>query len=230
MGHCISYKKTCEIETALTEIAIHQSNGMNILPLLPRENETILTYFWVDNFDVKVQRLGGSGAVNTTHLMAFQESQARAPEIRKPLVSFKRSGRRKLLINQEHKIHTTNKVSSNPEPPKFDRAEVQAYDVLPSYDNQLYKLFFVWNFFRKQNSYDQLLPNFSGWLLRNRQRKIPINNLKKTIETYLPPITSKVTEFTTIETYIEYLEVLSLSCNMPYVNITLRCWRCNECV
>ena len=221
LGHCISYEKTCEIETALAEIAIHQSNGMNILPLLPTENETILTYFWVDNFDVKVERLGGSGAVNTTHLMAFQESHARAPDIRKPLVSFKRSGRRKLLINEDQKVHTTNRVSSNPEPPKFNRAEVQAIDVLPSYDNQLYKLFFVWNFFRKQNSYDQLLPNFSGWLLRNRQRKIPINSLKKTIETYLPPITSKVTEFTTIETYIEYLEILSLSCNMPYVNITL---------
>ena len=131
----------------------------------------------LNNFDV--ERLGGSSAVNTTHLMAFQESHVRAPDISKTLVSFKRSGRRKLLVNQEQNIHTTNKVSSNPEPPKFDRAEVQAYDVLPSYDNQLYKLFFVWNFFRKQNSYDQLLPNFSGWLLRNRQRKIPINNLKK---------------------------------------------------
>ena len=41
------------------------------------------------------------------------------------------------------------------------------------------------------------------------------------METYLPPITSKVNEFTTIETYLEYLEKLSLSCNMPFVNITL---------
>ena len=118
----------------------------------------------------KVERLGGSSAVNTTYLMAFQESHTRAPEIRKTSVSFKRSGRRKLLINQEQKIHTTNKVRSNPETPKFDRAEVQAYDVLPSYDNQVYQLFFVWDFFRKQNSYDQLLPNFSVWPLRNRQR------------------------------------------------------------
>lgn len=194
---------------------------MNVLPLRPTENETVLTYFWVDNFDVKVERLGGSGAINTTHLMAFQESYAKAPEIQKPLVSFKRSGRRKFVLNQEQKMHTTNTVSSKPEPPKFKRAEVQAINSLPIYDNQLYKLFFVWIFCRKQNSYDQVLPNFSGWLLRNRQKKIPTSSLKKTVETYLPPITSKVTEFTTIETYIEYLEALSLSCNMPYVNITL---------
>ena len=41
------------------------------------------------------------------------------------------------------------------------------------------------------------------------------------METYLPPIPSKVAEFTTIETYLEYLEKLSMSCNMPFVNITL---------
>ena len=39
---------------------------------------------------------------------------------------------------------------------------------------------------------------------------------------YLTPISSKVVEFTTItETYLESLEKLSMSCNMPFVNITL---------
>ena len=41
------------------------------------------------------------------------------------------------------------------------------------------------------------------------------------METYLPPIPSKVVEFTTIERYLEYLEKLSMSRNMPFVNITL---------
>ena len=41
------------------------------------------------------------------------------------------------------------------------------------------------------------------------------------METYLPPTASKVMEFTTVETYVEYLENLSMSCNMPFVNITL---------
>jgi len=41
------------------------------------------------------------------------------------------------------------------------------------------------------------------------------------VETYLPPITSKVTEFTTISKYMTYLQSLAASSNMPYVNITL---------
>ena len=41
------------------------------------------------------------------------------------------------------------------------------------------------------------------------------------METYLPPIASKVVKFTTTETYLEHLGKLCLSCNMPFVNITL---------
>ena len=43
--------------------------------------------------------------------------------------------------------------------------------------------------------------------------------------TYLPPITFKENEFATIMKYMEYLHIgnnyLSLSVNMPFVNITL---------
>ena len=73
LGHCINYPKTCQIETALAELSIRQSKELNILPILPVAEEIIPTYFWVDNFDIKVERLCGSGVVNTTHLMAFQE-------------------------------------------------------------------------------------------------------------------------------------------------------------
>ena len=36
-----------------------------------------------------------------------------------------------------------------------------------------------------------------------------------------PPITAKVTEFTTIIQYMEYLQSITKSTNMPYINITL---------
>ena len=74
LGHSISYNKVCEIETSLAELTIHKSEEFNVLPILPDGEEVVLTYFWLDNFDVKVEKqTGGSGAVNTTHLMAFQE-------------------------------------------------------------------------------------------------------------------------------------------------------------
>ena len=52
-------------------------------------------------------------------------------------------------------------------------------------------------------------------------KEIPKTALKKTTETYLPPITLKVTDFETISNYITYLKSLASECNMPYVNITL---------
>ena len=57
LGHCISYPKTCEIETALAKLSIKQSKELNILPILPVAEEIIPTYFWVDNVDIKVERL-----------------------------------------------------------------------------------------------------------------------------------------------------------------------------
>ena len=44
---------------------------------------------------------------------------------------------------------------------------------------------------------------------------------KKTVETYLPPITTKVTDFKTIYQCMIYLQQLANDVNMPYVNITI---------
>ena len=74
LGCSISYNKVCEIETSLAELTIHKSEEFNVLPILPDGEEVVLMYFWVDNFDVKVEKqIERSGAVNTTHLISFQE-------------------------------------------------------------------------------------------------------------------------------------------------------------
>ena len=72
---------------------------------------------------------------------------------------------------------------------------------------------------RKSNCYDQAVPNFSGW--RQALRKVANQELQKAVETFLPPITSKLTDFTTISQYRTYLQSLAGSSNIPYVNITL---------
>ena len=44
------------------------------MPLRPiNEYDYVLTVFWVDNFDKKVEKQTGSIFVNTTHMIAFQE-------------------------------------------------------------------------------------------------------------------------------------------------------------
>ena len=43
-------------------------------PLKPASRTvTVLTYFWVDNFDVNLKTQTRKGALNSTHLVAFQE-------------------------------------------------------------------------------------------------------------------------------------------------------------
>ena len=63
------------------------------------------------------------------------------------------------------------------------------------------------------------MSNFTGWRLFGRNAVV--QEVQKTVETYLAPITGKVTEFTTISKYMTYLQSLAASSNMLYVNITL---------
>ena len=60
---------------------------------------------------------------------------------------------------------------------------------------------------------------FSGWLINHRDKQ----NLCRTVVTYLPLINAKITEFSTISIYLEYLKNLARQANMKYVNVTLDC-------
>ena len=74
LGHCLSYPLTCDIETGLVQSAQLQATQSSILPVKPSsEGETVITVFWLDNFDMNVESAAGGGAINTTHMVAFQE-------------------------------------------------------------------------------------------------------------------------------------------------------------
>ena len=143
----MNYGKMCEIKTGLAEVAVKSSHELNILPVLPSESEIIPTYFWVDNFDTKIERLGESGAINTTHLMAFQEPTLTA-QIKSPSLSLEISGKRKFSFVAEGKLYPTNKINTNAEPPKFQEISNSFGN---HYDFPLNKLYFIWLYLRKQN-------------------------------------------------------------------------------
>ena len=74
LGHCIDYNFVCEIETAQAETAQMLATESGALPLKPASRtETVLAYFWVDNFNTNLETQTGKGALNSTHLVAFQE-------------------------------------------------------------------------------------------------------------------------------------------------------------
>ena len=89
LEHCWTYNLICEIETALAEKAQQISLKDSLLPKQPADVDSyVLTVFWVDNFDVKVETQTEATSVNTTHMVAFQEnctnSLKQTPEINIP--------------------------------------------------------------------------------------------------------------------------------------------------
>ena len=74
LGHCINYNTTCEIETSQAMRAQQLAEKSSILPITPNsDKDIVLTYFWANNFDHIVDNQAGGGAINTMHLVAFQE-------------------------------------------------------------------------------------------------------------------------------------------------------------
>ena len=147
------------------------------------------------------------------HLMAFQESVEGIPNNTNNRVLLPRSKRSKIYINPaaESALPSINK---NAEPNKLNQI------IEPnSVRSRSFSLHDLWLLFRKWNSVGQSVPIFSGWLMNIWNKHS--TNLIKTTETYSPPIWSKVTDFSSIHKYIEYLQSLARSVNMPYTNITL---------
>lgn len=123
MGHCLHYNKTCEIETALAEPTIVRSKEKNILPILPIGDETVLTYFSVDNFDANVESHKGGGSVHTTHLMAFQESDDGITNNTNCDINLPRSKKRKVSAETPNTIT----IDKNIEPSKFNKIVMSNY-------------------------------------------------------------------------------------------------------
>lgn len=213
LGHCISYNTTCEIKTAIAENVLEQANKSDILPLKPLSEECITpTFFWVDNFDVQIDCLAGGGSVNTTHLMAFQEPAVGTEVVKKIQLVPRRKSRQ--LFYEDVNLPIL-KIDKKKEPPIQSLQHDFSYS-----DTHFNTRYFIWTYLRKVNSFDQTVPTFKAWLLQVKD-STNVGKPIKTFETFLPPITSKVTDFSTIQQYLRYVKGLSKSANMPYVNVTL---------
>lgn len=157
--------------------------------------------------------LGGS-AVNSIHLIAFQEKAHHDKHLLHVPVERTRKRKSSALEDHEHIAFTAGTVA---EPP---RVTVTGNQDLIYDDTSFQHAQFVLIYFVKCNyCYDQAVPNVLG--CRQALRKVTTQELQKTVETYVPPIASKVTGFTTISQCRTYLQSLAASANIPYVNITL---------
>ena len=75
LGHCINYNTVSDIKTAQAELVQEEEVATSsILLQQPKDHQPVYTHFWVDNFDIKVDKQVGRGSINTTHLMTFKDS------------------------------------------------------------------------------------------------------------------------------------------------------------
>ena len=116
----------------------------------------------MDNFDVKVDRIGGGGSINTTHLVAFQEHQAHSqPNINTITVPRKKS---RVLFYEDVSVEVkTMNVYKKSE--KIKSRYATRNDEKKNYFKNLYA---VWIYIRKQNNFNQVYPVLKGWLLIQR--------------------------------------------------------------
>ena len=118
-----------------------------------------MAYFWVDNFDVNVENQTGGGAINSTHLVAFQEEDTNC-YTRICNVSVDRIKKRTIEVDNQNKINLSINVNKNPTVLNITGKSL--------YETSTFCKYFTWMMLRKLNSFDQLLPTFSGWQLDAR--------------------------------------------------------------
>ena len=164
LGHWIDYNTTCKIETSQAVKVQKLANISSILPLLPSgDNDTLDTYFWVDNFDHIVEKVAGGGAVNTTHLMAFKRQTRMEKSMSRKSVSPELEN---VLSNMVKNIDScpkrwTQKLSRD----KLDTINKQNF----TQDTKLRRMYSVWIWLRQHyglsdynSKNNQTVQSFAG--------------------------------------------------------------------
>ena len=151
------------------------------LTLHPKYHHPVYTLCWVDNFDIKVDKQVRGGSLNTTHFMAFHGS-SQGIYVKRNTPSIERKRNRKIFL-EDLNINSFF-VDRKKNPPNI----LPQSQIGTSYSG-FNKKFFFWVFLREQMSSNWIIPIFKGWNLQKKMKKDV--HLKKTVETFLPPINSK---------------------------------------
>ena len=81
-----------------------------------------------------------------------------------------------------------------------EKIVVEICDTLQQTNDSFHCFYCLWSYLQKQNGFDQIVPGFKGWMLEIRS--LDQHGITKTVETYLTPTASKVTDFETMQQYL----------------------------
>ena len=140
------------------------ANISSNLPLLPSaDNDALDTYFWGNNFDHVVKKVAGGGAVNTTHLMAFQGLNSNA-DVNVTKINVTRIGKRNFKFGDKH-LQLSEKVNLKIESLPIDTTNKQNFNQ----DTKLWRTHSLWICLRQHygpsgynSKNNQIVPSFSG--------------------------------------------------------------------
>ena len=156
------------------------ANGNGALLVKPTsDKEAALTFFWADNFDMKVETQTWKGSIHPTHMVAFQEL-SQMPVITKKKVELERIKQRTLEKSETEARNIS--VDPKKEPTCIlDSVHPQEtnFDTFPEEKEHL-----MWMMFRKLNAADQIFPSFAAWKTQVRTSNC-LNPVQKTVVTHL---------------------------------------------
>ena len=210
-GHSCNYDQVRLIETAQAEVAQHLRALQNPLPLVPRNGtDSVLTFFWWDNFDVKKENAQGS--LHTTHGIAYQEESNQSIELQ-VVADIPRSGRR--AVSYESTSLSQRKIVPHKNPVLFGGVVEEEENTTQIHVD---RLLLLWRLMRKVSIVPtQTVARFVGWVLQTQGTP----DSKCTRITFLPPIRNPITEYSTIIECIKQSQRLASACNMTYAHITV---------
>ena len=212
LDHSIDYNLLCEVETAEAEAA---QKWMSESQSLQQNQESVLTYWWFDNFNQNVDSHSGKGAIDSTHIVELSERND---------VNFASSAaanvscsKRRSLAPSGIDLPTVKVDKKEPHVISSPLSEnwKQQIDKETKHFNEL------WILGRVLSSKDQFLPTFSGWCLAIQTGQLADIEIDKTSLTYLPPVNHPITDFAMIYKVFEIIQNRARKANMPYSNVTL---------
>lgn len=175
--------------------------------------------FWWDNFDRKIDRLGGGGSIHTTPGIAYQET-VEGSRTENFTINIDRSKRRSLQIKESPAVRI-HAIDPKVIPDRFDITTLDGDATMGEEDNYDDEepttqpetpeslLLTLWKLMRQAET-SESIPRFVGFVTLLYQK----NNLLSTNMT-------SITEHRTLITLFEISQNLAKQANMKYAHITL---------
>jgi len=205
-GHCQSYSKLLELETALAYQAQLEDNS---LPSCISPVNNLVTYMCFDNFDLLEETASGTGTTHSTHGIVVQELEpgSQPPEAN---VEIEKTGKRKFSYSCPAltDVHIPGKVE-----PFTASVSLTRYDSIHAVALQHGAL--AWSVCHGLYNTASSVPDWTGWLsVAASDRHEQLSNIG-----YLRPIMHPITQVSTVHQCLQSAAEISQRLQQSYIRL-----------